>query len=111
MNDFPHWDLLALFLIGLIGSIVSFFGIKRQGDVRPAPVPGPSPVQQQADKDSQAAVQQAQEKRDQQVAQATQQHDQAVSAQAKDLREKTEEARDDVDKTNAVLQDISKQMQ
>jgi len=110
-NDFESWDLLVLFILGTLGAVVSFFGIKRQGSA-PAPIPvGPSPVQQQAEAGQKAGEQKAQEQRDQTVAQATKDHDQAVSGQVTTLQAKTEEVRDDVDKTNAVLQDISKQMQ
>jgi hypothetical protein len=111
MPDFQAWDLLALFIIGLIGSLVTGFNLKRQPTpVGPVAVPGPSPVQVTEDKKEAAAEQAAQVVHEKEVVKATQDHDQAVAKQVQELEQKTLEAKDDTSKTNEDLLNIGKQM-
>lgn len=109
MSDFQSWDLLALFVVSLLGAAVTFFGWKREAPA-PAPQPGPSSVQQAADKEMANEVQKAQEEHEKKVVEATKAHDAELSAQVLELEAKTDKIKDDPESVTLNLLDIGKKI-
>ena len=106
--DFFSWDMVVLFVLGLIGAVVTFFNIKRPGaPVTPA-VPGPSPVQVAEEKKAAEAISVAEKEHEEKVKVFKEDHDFAVEGQVLELKEQTEAVKDDTSSTNAVLLDVGK---
>lgn len=106
--DFFSWDMVVLFVLGLVGAVVTFFNIKRPGAPVTPVVPGPSPVQVSEEKKAAEAISEAEQEKTKRVKVFKEDHDFAVEGQVLELKEQTEAVKDDTSSTNAVLLDVGK---
>lgn len=103
-----NWDVIGIFVLGLLGVLVTLLG-KKKPEIVPV-IPGPSPVQQDADKKQVEDEKKAQEAHDKQAADDQKKHDDEVVQNVDELKKKTDEIKDNTQATNDTLLDISKQV-
>jgi hypothetical protein len=107
--DFLSVDLLVMLVIGIIGSIVTFLGMRKP--TPPAPVqPKASDTQVAADKQTDEAIKKAEQDAATEKAKIEAAYHKAVDVSVEHIVETTEKVKSDTEATNEVLHGVGDQM-